>query len=147
MAPTCWSGLPTSLSRSGGLWFWWCGRRPFTEGTCNLCSPLPPKERLFYHQFRPFITSLRPLPTSSTTPWARFWTASIFNISYSNAGKGDEGHTRIPNSRTRNRRTAEINNDHFDIRNSLFDILRFKVPTAKICGRMYMVLINRLIKK
>ncbi len=29
--------------------------------------------------------------------------------------------------------TAEVHSDHFDIRYSLFDILRFKLPSAKIC--------------
>ena len=31
--------------------------------------------------------------------------------------------------------------DNFDIQNSLFDILRFKVSSAKICTKTYIVLL------
>ena len=44
----------------------------------------------------------------------------------------------MSNRRTRNRRTAEMHNDHLDIQHSLFDILRFKIPTANICTKTYM---------
>jgi hypothetical protein len=38
-------------------------------------------------------------------------------------------------------------NDHFDIQNSLFDILRFKIPSAKIYAKTYMVGTKCLQKK
>jgi len=46
-----------------------------------------------------------------------------------------------------NRRTAEMLINHFDVQHSLFDILRFKTPAAKICTKTYLVLIRRLIRQ
>jgi hypothetical protein len=57
-----------------------------------------------------------------------------------------KGHNRISNIEQQNKEPQKCIR-HFDIRNSLFDILRFEVPTVAIFTRMYKILINRPIEE